>query len=97
MYQYPQFEGCEDTANFCMKMNEMFDALNRHQPNQGLTPNSKDFKVLYFIFYFHEKITFSFVFYYFRLLRIIFKVISIIFYKGVVKYSSVAKQLGDKS
>ncbi|XP_051159622.1 uncharacterized protein LOC127285741 [Leptopilina boulardi] len=46
MHQYPQFEGCEDTANFCMKMNEMFDALNRHQPNQGLTPNSKDFKVL---------------------------------------------------
>ena len=43
--KYKQFEGSEATANFCLKLNDIFDALNRKQPNQGLTPKSPDYKV----------------------------------------------------
>ncbi|XP_071577870.1 uncharacterized protein [Temnothorax nylanderi] len=38
--------GCEETISFCKQINDMFDALNRKSPNQGLTPGSNDFKVL---------------------------------------------------
>ncbi|KMQ84713.1 hypothetical protein RF55_17264 [Lasius niger] len=40
------FSGCEETISFCKRFNDMFDAMNRKSPNQGLTPNSNDFKVL---------------------------------------------------
>jgi len=30
---------------FCKQINNMFDALNRKSPNEGLTPDSNDFKV----------------------------------------------------
>lgn len=36
---------CEDTSRFCKIINDMFDALNRKTPNQGVTPESNDFKV----------------------------------------------------
>lgn len=39
-------EGCEKTIFFCKRINDLFDALNRKSPNEGLTPNNKDFKVL---------------------------------------------------
>lgn len=42
---YAGFSGCGETMEFCKRMNDMFDALNRKMPNQGLTPNSGDFKV----------------------------------------------------
>ena len=45
---YEDLAGCEALIDFCLKVNDIFDALNRKQPNQGLTPNSKDFKVLYY-------------------------------------------------
>ncbi|XP_036146648.1 uncharacterized protein LOC118646884 [Monomorium pharaonis] len=38
--------GCEETISFCKRMNDMFDAMNRKSPNQGLTPHCKDFKIL---------------------------------------------------
>lgn len=44
-YKFWQFEGCEETIEFCLKMNNIFDALNRKQCNEGLTPESKDYKV----------------------------------------------------
>ncbi|XP_071634247.1 uncharacterized protein [Temnothorax longispinosus] len=31
-------KGCEETIGFCKRMNDMFDALNRKTPNEGLTP-----------------------------------------------------------
>lgn len=39
-------KGCEETMEFCKRMNDMFDALNRKTPNEGLTPGNKDFKVI---------------------------------------------------
>ena len=44
-HNYKEFEGCEATTDFCLRINNIFDALNRKQPNEGLTPQSKDFKV----------------------------------------------------
>ena len=45
-HNYKQFEGYEATADFCLRINNIFDALNRKQPNQGLMLDSKDFKVI---------------------------------------------------
>lgn len=39
---YAQFKGCEGTIEFCQHMNDIFDALNRKHPNEGLTPQSND-------------------------------------------------------
>lgn len=36
---------CEQTIEFCKRLNAMFDALNRKSPNQGLTPETNDFKI----------------------------------------------------
>ncbi|RLU26632.1 hypothetical protein DMN91_000428 [Ooceraea biroi] len=38
--------GYEETIKFCTQINDMFDALNRKSPNEGLTPETKDFKIL---------------------------------------------------
>jgi len=40
-----QFDGCDETVAFCLRMNDLFDALNRKQPNEGLRLNSKDLQV----------------------------------------------------
>lgn len=40
-----ELTGCEETIAFVKRMNDMFDALNRKTPNQGLTPCSNDYKV----------------------------------------------------
>lgn len=40
-----ELKGCEATIEFCKRMNDMFDALNRKVPNQGVTSNSYDFQV----------------------------------------------------
>ena len=48
---YSGFEHYESTRDFCQSMNDMFDALNRKKPNEGLTLTSNDFKVHFkFIF-----------------------------------------------
>lgn len=39
-------EGCEETRDFCKSVNDMLDALNRKQPNEGLTPLSPDYEVI---------------------------------------------------
>ncbi|KAF0750453.1 Uncharacterized protein FWK35_00013683 [Aphis craccivora] len=39
-------ENCDSTINFCIKFNEMFDALNRKVPFQGVHPDTNDYKVL---------------------------------------------------
>ena len=49
-----KFEGCEATVNFCLRINNLFDALNRKQANEGLTPQSKDFKVLFSCIFLHS-------------------------------------------
>lgn len=49
---YPEaLRGYEETAKFCKKINNMFDALNRKIPNQGLVPDNDDFKVYNWIQY----------------------------------------------
>jgi len=40
-----EMKGCEATRDFCKQINDMFDALNRKQPNEGLTPHGKDIEV----------------------------------------------------
>lgn len=40
-----ELKGCEATIEFCKRMNDLFDALNRKVPNQGVTSNSYDFQV----------------------------------------------------
>ncbi|XP_025156202.1 uncharacterized protein LOC112588971 [Harpegnathos saltator] len=41
-----ELKGCEVTIEFCKRMNDLFDALNRKVPNQRVTSNSYDFQVL---------------------------------------------------
>lgn len=36
-----------DTQNFTMLLNDMFDALNRKFPAEGIRENSKDLEVFY--------------------------------------------------
>jgi len=38
-------KNCDSTINFCIKFNEMFDALNRKVPFQGVHPDTNDYKV----------------------------------------------------
>lgn len=44
-YKCEALAGCEETIHFCTRINAMFDALNRKSPNEGLTPETKDFEV----------------------------------------------------
>jgi len=36
------FENCEETIKFTSIMNDLFDALNRRFPREGIKKNSKD-------------------------------------------------------
>lgn len=40
-----EFKGYEETAQFCLTINNLFDALNIKSVAKGLTPTSADFKV----------------------------------------------------
>ena len=52
-HYYPEaLKGYEETAKFSKQMNDVFDALNRKVPNQGLVSDNQDFKVRHFISYF---------------------------------------------
>ncbi|CAI6368522.1 unnamed protein product [Macrosiphum euphorbiae] len=42
----PQLSDSTATENFCLKMNAAFDALNRKLKNEGVSPNSDDYKIL---------------------------------------------------
>ncbi|KMQ85335.1 hypothetical protein RF55_16184 [Lasius niger] len=39
-------QDCEATIDFCQRLNDLFDALNRKIPNEGVTSSGNDFKVL---------------------------------------------------
>ena len=41
----PQLAGREATIDFCQTINDMLDALNRKNPNEGVTPDGKDMEV----------------------------------------------------
>lgn len=42
-----EFKGCETTGDFCLRINNVFDALNRNNSNNsGLREGSEDYKVL---------------------------------------------------
>lgn len=45
--KFPKFHGCGATASFCQWLNDMFDALNRTDPINGVQPGNVDFKVCY--------------------------------------------------
>jgi len=36
---------CDSTIKFCLRFNEIFDALNRKIPFQGVNPETNDYKV----------------------------------------------------
>jgi hypothetical protein len=40
-----QLKDCSATEEFCLKMNETFDALYRKLVNEGVSSNSKDYMV----------------------------------------------------
>eukprot|EP00102_Acyrthosiphon_pisum_P022125 XP_016659335.1 PREDICTED: uncharacterized protein LOC107883584 [Acyrthosiphon pisum] len=44
--KYSGFTECEDTIKFTLKMNNLFDALNRKFPAEGIKSNSPDLEVL---------------------------------------------------
>lgn len=38
-------KGYEETAKFSKLINDIFDALNRKVPNEGVTPDTQDYEV----------------------------------------------------
>ena len=42
---YDGFTGCEETIIFTEKMNDIFDALNRKFPSEGIKKDSHDLEV----------------------------------------------------
>lgn len=48
---YDEFIGCEENIEFCLKFNDTFDALNLKMCNDGLTPTSKHYKVIFGYYY----------------------------------------------
>ena len=44
------FKGCETTSEFCSRINNLFDILNRIDPAKGLRLDSKDYEVKIFIY-----------------------------------------------
>lgn len=45
--------GSEETQDFTLFLNNLFDALNRRYTSEGITKSSNDFKVLNNNYYFH--------------------------------------------
>lgn len=43
--QYLGFNDCEETVQFTLLMNSLFDALNRKFPAEGIRKGSQDLKV----------------------------------------------------
>lgn len=43
---YECFKDSEETVKFTYIMNDIFDALNRKYPAEGIRPNNNDLKVL---------------------------------------------------
>lgn len=41
----PELQECDNTANFCEWINNLFDALNRNKVSEGLTVENTDYKV----------------------------------------------------
>ena len=65
---YPKiFEGCETTSEFCQRMNDLFDILNKTDPKTGLRLGSQDYNVRIFVFSWLKKVIklmiFSYSFY----------------------------------
>lgn len=44
--QYKGFEDCDETILFTLQINDLFDALNRKYPLEGIRKSSKDLEVL---------------------------------------------------
>lgn len=44
---YSGFDKCEETIQFTLKINYLFDALNRKFPAEGIVSNSEDLEVFY--------------------------------------------------
>lgn len=42
----PELQDCEATIDFCQRLNDLFDTLNRKILNEGVTSSGNDFKVL---------------------------------------------------
>lgn len=45
--KYDCFKDTEETVKFTIKMNDLFDALNRRYPKEGIRKNSSDIQVFY--------------------------------------------------
>lgn len=41
----PDLQECDNTANFCEWINDLFDALNRIKSSEGVTIEDKHYKV----------------------------------------------------
>lgn len=59
--QISGFDDCEETVNFTKIMNNLFDALNRRFPGEGIKKNSQDIEVLIHVLCVHEFLCFSVV------------------------------------
>ena len=42
----PRLQDCLATSQFCLKINNMFDSLNRKIPAHGVRPGSKDYTII---------------------------------------------------
>ena len=49
-HHFKEMIGCEATAEFCLMIDSMFDAIIRKHPNEGLSPGSADYKVSWIIY-----------------------------------------------
>jgi len=54
MKKFDGFKNCEETVDFTRLMNNLFDALNRKFPAEGIKPNGKDLEVFYFLYVLHD-------------------------------------------
>lgn len=45
-----EFEGCEATIDFTLKINNLFDAMNRSHTKEGIKQNSADIEVRFLLF-----------------------------------------------
>lgn len=46
----PELEGCDDTANFCEWINDLFDALNQNKSSGGVTTGDTAYKVNFILY-----------------------------------------------